>query len=124
LLNIFESYNEVFPSEISYKENKLIIKEKINKIKKELEKINQETISNNDLLIYLNNKLEFYLQSIQEKQKEIDKKIKFSIPVKNSKNVKKKKEKYESLILKHKELLLAAQDIHNRISIRLLDVCD
>jgi hypothetical protein len=90
------------------------INEKINKTKEELQKINQEVVTNNDLLIYLNNKLEFYLQKINNEQIKIDKQLEKLPNTKYSK--KQKQEKHEELISKHKDLLLAAQDIQNRIS--------
>ena len=90
------------------------INEKINKTKEELQKINQEVVTNNDLLIYLNNKLEFYLQKINNEQIKIDEQLEKLPNTKYSK--KQKQERYKELISKHKDLLLAAQDIQNRIS--------
>ena len=71
------------------------------------------------MLIYLNNKLEFYLQKIKNEQSIIDKELNNISKLNYSKNTKKseiKKEKYEATKEKHKELLLAAQDIQNRIN--------
>jgi hypothetical protein len=90
------------------------ISEKINKTKQELQKITQEVVTNNDLLLYLNNKLEFYLQKIINEQQKIDKRLENLPTTKYSK--KQKQEKYQELINKHKDLLLAAQDIQDRIS--------
>lgn len=90
------------------------INEKINKTKQELQIVTLEVVTNNDLLFYLNNKLEFYLQKINNEQIKIDKQLEKLPNTKYSK--KQKQERYKELISKHKDLLLAAQDIQNRIS--------